>query len=46
MNDKVIIVGKSESIQKILTMIDKLSRADSTALIIGESGTGKELVAK
>ncbi|GAB5047151.1 sigma-54 interaction domain-containing protein [Thermodesulfovibrio sp. TK110] len=46
MKDKIVIVGQSMQIQKILTLIDKLSRTDSTCLIMGESGTGKELVAK
>ncbi len=46
MNDKVVIVGQSIQIQRVLTLIDKLSKTDSTVLIMGESGTGKELVAK
>ncbi|PMP71406.1 MAG: RNA polymerase subunit sigma-54 [Thermodesulfovibrio aggregans] len=41
-----MIVGQSVQIKRILTLIDKLSRTDTTALIMGESGTGKELVAK
>lgn len=40
------IIGKSEAIQKILNLIDKISKSDSTVLITGESGTGKELVAR
>ncbi|MGB9710423.1 MAG: sigma-54 interaction domain-containing protein [Thermodesulfovibrio sp.] len=46
MKDKIVIVGQSVQIKRILTLIDKLSRTDTTALIMGESGTGKELVAK
>jgi len=46
MNKDVVIVGTSKPIQKILSLIDKISKADSTVLIMGESGTGKELVAK
>lgn len=46
MKDENLIIGKSIQIQRILTFIDKLSKTDTTALIMGESGTGKELVAK
>jgi len=41
-----VIIGRSQSIQRILNLIDKLSKTDTTALIMGESGTGKELIAK
>ncbi|OGW08766.1 MAG: Fis family transcriptional regulator [Nitrospinae bacterium RIFCSPLOWO2_12_39_16] len=40
------IVGKSEKIQKIFELIQKVANGKSTVLITGESGTGKELVAK
>ncbi len=40
------IVGKSEAMQKIFNMIDKIAPFDTNVLITGESGTGKELVAK
>ncbi len=40
------IIGKSEAIKKVFTMIDKIAPFDTNVLIIGESGTGKELVAK
>jgi two-component system response regulator PilR (NtrC family) len=40
------IVGKSEAMQKVFTMIDKIAPFDTNVLITGESGTGKELVAK
>ncbi|MEN2994798.1 MAG: sigma-54 dependent transcriptional regulator [Thermodesulfovibrio sp.] len=46
MKDEILIIGKSSQIQKVLTFIDKLSKTDTTVLIMGESGTGKELVAK
>jgi len=39
-------VGKSASIQNILTMIEKIAPTTATVLIQGESGTGKELVAR
>lgn len=40
------LIGKSPLMNDLLTMIDKVSRTDSTVLIRGESGTGKELVAR
>jgi two-component system response regulator PilR (NtrC family) len=40
------IVGKSEAMKNVFSMIDKIAPFDSHIVIIGESGTGKELVAK
>lgn len=40
------IVGKSEAIQRVFGIVDKIAPFDSNILIVGESGTGKELVAK
>jgi two-component system response regulator AtoC len=39
------ITGESAEIKKIFSLIEKVSAADATVLILGESGTGKELVA-
>jgi len=39
------IIGKSEAMQKLYSMIETLADVQSTVLITGESGTGKELVA-
>ena len=39
-------IGKSESMQKIFSLIRQVADTNSTVLISGESGTGKELVAK
>ncbi|MFH1539682.1 MAG: sigma-54 dependent transcriptional regulator [bacterium] len=39
------IVGKSEKIQAILSLIRQIGPTDANVLITGESGTGKELVA-
>jgi len=39
------IVGKSEAIKEVISLIDKVALSASTVLIEGESGTGKELVA-
>jgi len=40
------ILGKSKSIKELIELIEKISKTDSTVLILGESGTGKSLVAK
>ena len=40
------IIGNSASMQKVYSMIAKVSGSNATVLIRGESGTGKELVAK
>lgn len=39
------IIGESKAMQAIFALLDKISRTDSTILILGESGTGKELLA-
>ncbi len=46
-NEKSIdkIIGKSASMQKVLTMIRKVADSKASVLITGESGVGKELVA-
>ncbi len=43
-NDEII--GESEPMQHVYTLIDKLKNIDTNVLITGESGSGKELVAK
>ena len=40
------IIGKSELIQKIYGLIERVADTSATVLIQGESGTGKELVAR
>jgi len=41
------IIGKSNALKSIISLMDKVAGADpTTVLIIGESGTGKELVAR
>ncbi|MBT3922588.1 MAG: sigma-54-dependent Fis family transcriptional regulator [Nitrospina sp.] len=42
----VNILGKSEPIQKIFNLVEKVAKSKATVLITGESGTGKELIAK
>lgn len=39
------IIGESKAMQSIFTLLDRISRTESTVLILGESGTGKELIA-
>jgi len=45
-SDLKTIIGKSEEMQGIYKMVDKVAETDSTILIVGESGTGKELIAR
>ena len=40
------MVGKSESIENIRQMIDKVAATDARILVCGPNGTGKELVAR
>ncbi len=39
-------IGRSEVMEEIFRLVDRVAPARSTVLITGESGTGKELVAK
>lgn len=38
--------GKSEAMQKVRLLIDKVAKTDANILITGENGTGKEMVAQ
>lgn len=41
------IIGQSRAMKQVMDMIGKVSKSDSTSVLItGESGTGKELVAR
>src|SRR5690242_4835745 len=40
------IVGQSQQIRKVCSLIRLVSKTDTTVLIQGESGTGKELIAQ
>ena len=39
-------IGKSSEMLQIFSLIERVSRSDSTVIVYGESGTGKEMVAK
>lgn len=40
------IVGGSEPLRKVLSILPRVAQTESTMLITGESGTGKELIAR
>jgi len=40
------MVGKSNAMQNVFRMIERVAPLESTVLIFGETGTGKEMVAK
>jgi two-component system response regulator HydG len=45
-NKTMEIIGRSQAILSILSMVDKIAPTTATVLIQGESGTGKELIAR
>jgi DNA-binding NtrC family response regulator len=40
------IIGKSQAIQEVFNLTDKVAKTDANVLILGENGTGKELIAR
>lgn len=40
------IIGQSDEIKQVMSLIERVADSESTVLITGDSGTGKELVAK
>jgi DNA-binding NtrC family response regulator len=43
---KVQVVGVSEPIREVMSLVEKIAPTDATVLITGESGTGKEVIAR
>ncbi|MCX7995652.1 MAG: sigma-54 dependent transcriptional regulator [candidate division WOR-3 bacterium] len=40
-----MVIGESEGIKKVLSLVEKAAPTNSTILILGETGTGKDLIA-
>ena len=40
------IIGVSQAIQKVFSVIKKVAQTDANVLILGENGTGKEMIAR
>jgi DNA-binding NtrC family response regulator len=40
------LIGKSQAMEKVLQVVNKVARTDANVLVIGENGTGKELIVK
>jgi len=40
------LIGKSQAMDKVLQVMNKVARTDANVLVIGENGTGKELIVK
>lgn len=40
------IIGQSDSMKKLIALVDRVSNSDVNALLQGEAGTGKEMIAR
>jgi DNA-binding NtrC family response regulator len=45
-NGEMQLLGNSEAMQRVRTLIDRAAPTDANVLILGENGTGKEIVAR
>lgn len=45
-SDENALIWKSDKIDEVIKLVNKVAGTDSTVLLTGESGTGKELIAK
>ena len=45
-NDREFVLGPSQVMREVVTMVKKVANLPATVLILGESGTGKELLAR
>ena len=45
-NGEMPLLGKSEAMERVRTLIDRAAPTDANVLILGENGTGKEIVAR
>ncbi len=41
-----LLIGKSEPMENVLKVINKVARTDANILVIGENGSGKELIVR
>jgi DNA-binding NtrC family response regulator len=45
-NGETPLLGESDAMQRVRTLIDRAAPTDANVLILGENGTGKEIVAR
>ena len=45
-NDREFVLGPSQVMREVVTMVKKVANLPATVLILGENGTGKELLAR
>ncbi|QDT34040.1 sigma-54-dependent transcriptional regulator [Thalassoglobus polymorphus] len=43
---KTQLIGETEPMQRVKTLVERIAPTDSSVLILGETGTGKEVVAR